>query len=267
VARAFSEAGVVSELLEVIYNPVDVTDFVQTQADSGRALRTALSISQDAFVVGLVGQIQSIKGQEELIRAAAQVVKAVPNAQFVIVGGAFGETAQSLLRHLKDLVQRLQLDECVHFVGFRNDIPAVMRALDVLTVPSQPEISDFRDQQNRVGATQQQCTRPRQIGFGRVIIEGMAAGCSVVATQLDGILEILEPGHNGLLVPAGDVDALADAIILLARDPKLCDRLAGGGLQTVQRFTPERHADQVQELYDAVLKRAKIKLDENSYLS
>jgi glycosyltransferase involved in cell wall biosynthesis len=253
VADAFVDAGVNAELVEVVYNPVDVARFSQVQLAATIALRRSLGISPGAFLVGLVGQIQPIKGQEEFVRAAAGVAEVVTDAHFLIVGDAFSEPAQAFLRHLERLVHDLNLTTQVHFTGFRDDIPVVMQALDVLAVPSQPEPGDPVAQVDSGVSARQQLPRLRQIGFGRAVIEGMAAGCAVVATQLDGILELLEPGRNGLLVPPGDVGALAEALILLAKDPGLRQRLGAGGRQTAQGFTAEKHSARIQSLYDSVL--------------
>jgi glycosyltransferase involved in cell wall biosynthesis len=257
VADAFVEAGVNAELVEVVYNPVDIARFSQVQPGATIALRRSLGISPHAFVVGLVGQVQPIKGHEEFIRAAARVAAAVSDAQFLIVGDAFGEPGQAFLRNLERLVDDLNLTTQVHFTGFRDDIPVVMRAVDVLAVPSQSEPGGPVVQGDSDVSTWQQLPRLRQIGFGRAVIEGMAAGCAVVATQLDGMLEVLEPRRNGLLVPPGDVGSLAEALILLAKDPGLRQRLGSGGRQTAQGFTAEKHAARIQSLYDSVLEMSR----------
>jgi len=255
VANAFVEAGVSDKLVEVIYNPVDVARFSQAKPEAGIALRSSLGIPLDAFVVGLVGQIQPIKGHEGFIAAAAYVARAVRDAKFLIVGADFGTVSQVFLQRLKQSVAESDLSAHVCFTGFRDDIPAVMQALDVLVVPSWSEPSGCIVEEEDVVdiAAKRHSPRLLQVGFGRVVIEGMAAGRAVVATHLDGMLEVLEHKCNGLLVPPRDVRALADAMILLAEDTELRNRLGEGGRRTAERFAVIRHVAQVQALYDVVL--------------
>jgi len=253
LANAFVDAGVNADLVKVIYNPVDIEQFSQAKPEAGLALRRSFGISPTAFVAGLVGRVQPIKGHEEFIVAAAQVVGVVPNAHFLIVGDAFDEASGAFLRQLRGLVGEAHLNDHVHFTGFRNDVPVIMQAVDVLVVPSWSEPSNCIIEENMAFATKRQPPRLRQVGFGRVVIEGMAAGRAVVAAHLDGMLEIMEPEYNGLLVPPKDARALADAMILLAKDARLRHRLGERGRQTAQRFAIMEHVEQVQALYDAVL--------------
>jgi glycosyltransferase involved in cell wall biosynthesis len=104
-----------------------------------------------------------------------------------------------------------------------------MKAIDILAVPSWME------------------------PFGRVAVEGMAAGCAVVGTAAGGLPEIITDGIDGILVPPKDVDALTTALYRLAAQPDLRRVLTKEGACTARRFTAHRHAGQMQALYDSVL--------------
>jgi glycosyltransferase involved in cell wall biosynthesis len=228
-AAAFVKGGVEEARVCVIYNPFDTARFVEEPAVSGSSLRCDLGIPPDAFVVGIVGQIQAMKGHEELMRAVPQVLAQVSDAYFVVAGGAFTDECRNFQSHLRRLVDELGIADRFRFIGFRQDVPAVLKALDVLAVPSWRE------------------------PFGRVVVEGLAAGCPVVGTRSGGIPEIVEDGINGLLVPPKDVDLLATALIRLAQDGDLRARFSAAGPETARRFGVKLHVDRIQELYDSVL--------------
>ncbi len=229
VAQVCADHGIGKGRIQVIYNPIDTARFRQEPVDSGAAVRVSLGIPADAFAIGLVGQIEPLKGHEELVLAAPHVLSQIPDAHLVIAGGAFTSELRAFEAHLRSLISEAGLSERFHFLGFRDDVPRVMRALDVLAVPSHTE------------------------GFGRVVVEGLAAGCAVVGTHVGGIPEIITHGLDGLLVPPQDVEGLSAAIIQLAQDRELRSRLRANSMSTAKRFDTRRHVDRVQTLYDSVL--------------
>lgn len=146
-------------------------------------------------VAAIFGRISRWKGQDVLIRAAAQV----PHLVVWIVGDAlFTEDDKAYAAELRQLVKDLALEERVHFLGFQDHIPVLMRAADIIvhcSVSPEP--------------------------FGRVLVEAMLARKPVVAAAAGGPLEIIEQEKSGLLTPPGDVPALASAISTLADSPTL----------------------------------------------
>jgi glycosyltransferase involved in cell wall biosynthesis len=129
------------------------------------------------------------------------------------------------------LRQELGLSDHVAFHAFRQDVPALMSALDVLVLPS---------------------TSPEP--FGRVLIEAMAAGKPVVATDAGATSEIIDDGEQGLLVSANDAEAMADAIARLLLDPCLAKAMGQKGRHKVEaRFTAQHYVDGVQAVYREVL--------------
>ncbi|HVK05265.1 MAG TPA: glycosyltransferase family 4 protein [Armatimonadaceae bacterium] len=176
--------------------------------------------------IGLVGRITRWKGQDVFLEAASRLIAAGDDggARFVLVGSAlFGE--QEYEAQVRG--QAEALGDRIDWMGFREDIPAVLRGLDIFVHASvTPE------------------------PFGQVVIEAMAEGLPVVATAGGGVKEIVRHGENGLLTPMGDVDALASALAVLIRDPALASRLARAGHADVRQiFTAKRSAEAAQRVY------------------
>ena len=129
------------------------------------------------------------------------------------------------------LASELGLAQRVHFEGFRDDVGAVMRSLDVVTHCS---------------------TDPEP--FGRVVVEGMACARPVVAAAAGGVTEIINDGVDGLLYPMGDVRALSAAILRLLDDEELRLNLGAAGRRTVmERFTAARYINDIQQVYDELV--------------
>lgn len=180
--------------------------------------------------VGIVGRVARWKGQHVFLEAAAGVVRAGFDAEFQVVGAPlFGEAAYE--SELRAQTERLGLGGRVRFLGFRHDVPAVIRGLDVLvhaSISGEP--------------------------FGQVIIEGMAAGKPVIAAAGGGVPEIVTHGENGLLTPMGDAPALTAALLSLLADPARARRLGRAGRAHVRRhFTAEAGARRVEGIYRAVV--------------
>jgi len=229
VAQACIQAGIAEERVTTIYNPIDVEAFQAASPIAALRLRSELNIPATALVVGIVGQIHPVKGHKEFIESGLQLVARVPGIHFLIVGAAHGESNELFLAALKGRVLGSTYADRFHFVGFRTDIPVMMKAIDILAVPSWTE------------------------SFGRVAVEGMASGCAVVATNAGGLPEIITDGVDGLLIAPRDVEALTAALYQLCVDPELRQQLSKRGQVTAQRFTVARHIQEVQFLYDEVL--------------
>jgi len=158
-------------------------------------------------VIGLVGLLHPDKGQDLLLRAAREVLRAFPEARFRLVGRA-GDEAYA--RRLRKQAQALP-PGCVEFAGPLPSAAEALAGLDVLAVPSRRE------------------------ALGRVVLEAFSAGIAVVASDAGGIPEVVEPQRNGLLFPCGDAGALARALIQLLGDHSLRAALIRGGRESYQR--------------------------------
>jgi glycosyltransferase involved in cell wall biosynthesis len=180
--------------------------------------------------VGLVGRISPWKGQHIFIEAIARVRDRFPQARFQIIGAAlFGEEAYG--EQLRRRATELGLDDCLEFTGFRTDVPALMRRLTVLVHAS------------TIGEP-----------FGQVVIEGMVAGRAVIATNGGGVPEIVQDDITGLLVPMGDIDAMAAAMIRLLSAPDLAQSMGEAGRKRVlNHFTVAHTARKIEHVYDVML--------------
>ncbi len=213
----------------VIPNAVDLADFAQPV--DGPALRAALGLPPDAPLLTMAGRISPWKGQHIFVEALAQVRQRHPAAHGVIVGLAEEADGPGYAARVQALARSLGLEGRLHMAGFRRDIPQVLAASDVVVHCS---------------------VKPEP--FGRVIIEGMAAGRPVIASNLGGAAEIISDGVDGLLTPAGDPAALAAAMARLLGDPDAAERLGQAGRRTVaQRYQVDAHVRAVLAFYERVL--------------
>jgi glycosyltransferase involved in cell wall biosynthesis len=181
--------------------------------------------------IGLVGRITRWKGQHIFLQAAALVRRRFPTARFQIIGAPlFSE--HDYEQEIRALSASLGVDDVVEFMGFRRDVPELMRRLTILVHAS------------TTGEP-----------FGQVVIEGMSAGKPVVATRGGGIPEIVVDGGTGLLVPMSDAPAMAEAISKLLSDPELARRLGQNGRERVrEHFTIEKTARGVERFYDEIFR-------------
>ena len=187
------------------------------------------SSANDELVFGLVGRLAPWKGQDVFLRAFATACPIRGRA--VLVGSAmFGEQAYE--QSLHDLAHDLGISHRVDFVGFREDVPAELRKLDIFVHASViPE------------------------PFGQVIIEAMAAGLPVIASGAGGPLEIIDSEVDGLFHRPGDAHDLASVMQRLANDPALRCRLGDAARVSVERFRPETIAQDLMMIYYDVVAR------------
>lgn len=180
--------------------------------------------------IAIVGRLTGWKGQHIFLEAASKLVEAGIDAQFLIAGTAmFGEDSYVSELHLQ--VDRLGLQGKVQFLGHVDPIEAFLPTVSILVHAS---------------------TSPEP--FGQVVIEGMAAGIPVVATDGGGVKETVVHGETGLLVPMGNSQALADALRMLIDRPELRAKLSTKGRQRVLRhFTASITARKVERVYREVL--------------
>jgi len=176
--------------------------------------RTSLPRHQGALEIPMGSASASLadspwKGQHIFLQAAARVNKQFPNARFVIIGAAlFGE--EKYKQEVRRLPSQLGIEHLVEFTGFSANVDQAIAELDLVVHAS------------TIGEP-----------FGQVIIEGMAAGKPVVATNGGGVPEIVENGKTGILVPMGDVQAMADAICRILAEPTLAAGMGSRGRQRV----------------------------------
>lgn len=219
--------GVPPARIAQIYNGVDVARFAP--AAGGRLAPPGSPFADPAlFVVGTVGRMQTVKAQPLLARAFVRALELAPQLRgtlrLVLVGdGPLREEARALL----DAGGATPL---TWMPGERSDVPDVMRGLDGFVLPSLAE------------------------GISNTILEAMASGLPVLATAVGGNPELVVDGVTGLLVPAGDVDALAAGLVALASDRGRSAAMGTAGRARVQaQFSLQAMVDAYRSLYDRLL--------------
>jgi glycosyltransferase involved in cell wall biosynthesis len=170
-----------------LFLPIGITP---TSRTLGHDVRAELGIPSDAPVIGVVGNLRPQKAHHVLVRAAAVLVREWPGVQILIVGDG------SERAHVEQLVRELALEPSVRFLGYRDDVPEVLAAIDIAVC-----CSDFE-------------------GSPVAMLEYMEAALPVVSTAVGGVPDLIEQGVHGLLVPPGDPNALAGALDELLRDPQ-----------------------------------------------
>jgi glycosyltransferase involved in cell wall biosynthesis len=228
VQRCHLEAGIRRNKGRVVYNGVDWAAFSTTQG--AKEARRSLGVEGSEPLVGIVGRLEHWKGQHVFLEAMATIHDRMPKTRGIVIGDPVPYDL-AYRDHLLALRDQLGLSEQVSFHGFQQDLPMLMAALDVLVLASiSPE------------------------PFGRVLIEAMAAATPVVATDAGAAREIVQHGVEGLLVPAGDAQALAAAIVQLLSDSRLAQSMGQRGQATVrERFGVQQYVDGVEAVYRQLL--------------
>jgi glycosyltransferase involved in cell wall biosynthesis len=223
------------ERVHMLHNPLDVARF-DPEAMTKQEARDALGFDKATPLVGLVAQITPWKGQDTAVRALGLIHERQPDARLLLVGSTkFVEKATrydnlSFEGWLYRLVMALGLERNVEFLGEREDIPTVMRALDVLVAPSWEE------------------------PFGRSVIEAMALETAVIATSVGGPAEYIEPGIDGVLVPPHAVEQWAVALERLLRDRPLSEEIGRrGSVKIRQLFDRRDYVSNVVQVYDEIV--------------
>ncbi|MCB0162686.1 MAG: glycosyltransferase family 4 protein [Anaerolineae bacterium] len=229
--------------VRIIYNFVDFNQFDRTL--SGLDFRRELGVDDHIPLVAMLGGMSETKGTLPFVQALPFVHYSVPDVKFLVVGSTGSDAARqsSLKRTVKSIiggafysqqvlnfVQQRNLAQSLIFTGVRQDIPRVLAAVDILVFPS---------------------ITPH---FARPIIEAGAMAKPVVASDLGGPRELIQPGETGLLVPPNDPKSLATALIAILTNPTLARRLGHAGYEQAKaRFDAQLNASQTVAVYDELL--------------
>jgi glycosyltransferase involved in cell wall biosynthesis len=228
-ADAFTRASGRQDVM-ALPNPLDIADLSARRLPRDSA-RERIDLPESALVLGIVGQITPWKGQEEALRAASLLAAEGRDVHVLVVGEAkFLEATTrydnaAYLGTLKEIATAPPLTGRVRFLGERADVPELLSAADALLVPSWDE------------------------PFGRVVVEGMAVGVPVIASDEGGPAEIIENGVSGLLVPGRDAEALAGAVRRLVHDRDGTQRMVAAGRTRAAEYGADRHVDALLSVY------------------
>jgi glycosyltransferase involved in cell wall biosynthesis len=213
----------------VIDNPIDPQRFDPARHEYSEA-RQQLGLDGGPML-GVVAQITPWKGQDHAIRVLKRFHRVDPTAKLLLVGetkflgAATRFDNQAYERALHEAVDELGLQDSVVFLGHHDDVERIIGALDVLLVPSTEE------------------------PLGRTVVEAMAMGVPVVATDRGGPAEVIRDGRDGVVLPPDDVGAWAEAAVELSRRGRSLESRE----YAQRRFSPDRHAEQVVALYRRLL--------------
>lgn len=213
--------------LTVIHNGIETARFDAALAERDRDLRRELQLPEDALLVIAAGRITEDKGFDILLEAAARVVASHPSAHFLIAGNNESRDYQTLLERRR---AELGLDQRVHFLGQRSDLPRVLAQSDVFLLTSRRE------------------------GHPYVLLEAMACECAAVASRCGGVDETVVEGETGYVVEIGDVDATADRVSRLLADANLRQAQGQAGRRRVaSHFNARQTAESLFAKYDELL--------------
>ena len=205
---------------EMIHSGVDIKKYRRPVVDSTE-MRQSLNLPEGAFVVGTVGRLAPIKGHIHLLKAAAQLLAGRRDLFFVFVGE--GELHDDLQRYAEEA----GIAKNVRFPGWRADVASMLSVFDVFVFPSLNE------------------------GMGKAIVEAMAMGKPVIASDIGGIPDLVVQGENGILVPPAYSAALAEAIMALYTNPERRRDMGARGMDKAAQYSAEAMLNKINRLYES----------------
>jgi len=205
---------------KIIVIPYGV-DLDRFQSSRKSLTRESIGVKPDDVLIGQVSRLNEQKGHKYLVEAAFKIVKHIPNARFVLVGDG------PLRGDIEDQIKRLDLSKHFILLGFRQDVPDILALLDYFVLPSLYE------------------------GLPNVILEAMAARLPIIATPVDGTKEAILDGESGILVPAGNVNALVEKLCQLNSNPTVAAQLGENARKRVEsHFSLGKQVTDFENLYE-----------------
>jgi len=218
-------SGCAEGKIAVVYNAVDLTRFCRVSNPTSR-LRQEFGVEEGVSMIGVIGPVTETKGHMDVVDSALILKEQYPNCKFIIVGSIDNELK------IQEKIRSLDLDSMFIFTGRRDDVPEIMNEVDLLVLASHVE------------------------AFGRVIIEAMAAGRPVVATNVGGIPEVVVNGKTGYLVPPRKPTALSEAIISILCNPDLKEMFGKCGRERAEKlFAAQIYTQNIENIYVELMQR------------
>ena len=233
VARGLRQQRIFpGEKIRVIPNGISVAGLDTALKDFDRArFRQTLQPASAALIVGTIGELSPVKGQEEFVRAAASIIRRenFSRAQFLIIGEDRSPRAPTRTL-LEKLIAEHELQGHVRLLGYVSELTPLINSLDLYVSASRAE------------------------AFGLATLEALMCGIATVATGTDGARELIEDGVTGKLVPIGDADALARAMLELLRNDDERTRISERARESARaRFSLEQMVEATEKVYREVL--------------
>jgi glycosyltransferase involved in cell wall biosynthesis len=217
--------GIVAPHNQVIYDAVDAAWLAP--AKSRAAVRAELGVGAEQPLILISGNIQEWKGQAVLVEALGRIAAQHSDARCVMAGGIH-RAGVGYAGRMRSRIEELGLQDRIQFLGFRDDMPDLIHAVDIVVHAS---------------------VRPEP--FGRVILEGMLAGKLVIATDAGGVRELIENDVTGCLVPPGDDVALAACLSRGLSAPALADEIGCRAQKwATEHFSLDRHVAEMGAVYE-----------------
>jgi len=218
--------GPFSRKVTVIPNCIDVNRYQQTVDRQKK--RKQLEFSRDDYLMLVVATLKKQKGHRHLIDAAREVTQARRDVHILFAGDGV------LREQLQDQVHSLGLENNIHFLGNRRDIPELLAASDAFILPSLWE------------------------GLPMALMEAMASGLPIIATDVSGSRQLIPNREYGLLVPPGDAGALSSAMLYLLSNPQDSEKMSLAARRRVQKsFSAEKQAQDHLRLYQKNMEQSK----------
>ncbi len=209
------------EKCALIRSGVDFGEFRTVGTDKSKK-KIELGFEPSDKIVGVVASFTPAKALHLFLEAAAKIAREVPGVSFVMVGDG------SLRPQLEAQAERLGISSALRMLGWRRDVPELLRTFDVFLLTSLWE------------------------GLPRSLVEAFLCGVPAVASHVDGIGEVVQEGRNGFLVPANDTEAMAAAVVRLLKDEPLRKTLGEQALHSVDDFSVEKMLKDYSNLYENI---------------
>jgi glycosyltransferase involved in cell wall biosynthesis len=218
-----------AERTKVVYLGAPLDEFARARsADEIAAARFALGIAPGTIAVGTITRLMPSKGNQYLVDAAPRILAKHPGVRFFIVGE--GELQQDL----EAQARALNLGDRLVFAGFTRDVAAALSAFDLVVFPSLWE------------------------GTPLTVFETLAMGKPIVATDADGLLDVLTDRKDALIVPKANAEALAGAVGTLLADRQLAGALGAEARKTGQRYDIAAFVQKMERLYELLRDSAQV---------
>jgi len=213
-------SGIIKSKISVIQNAVQTIHKAENYEENRRKKRLALAIKDEEFIVGYVGRLSDEKGVQYLIEAGMLLMETGMPCKILIIGDG------PKRKELEDMVKMKGLEDNIIFTGFQTNIEEWMSLLDIFVLPSLTE------------------------GTPMALLEAMAFGLPVVASDVGGIPEIIDSGENGILVPAANPDKIEEAISTICKDNYFRTKLSEMAKKTIRsKFNINEWVNKIESVY------------------